>query len=76
MEYRQVGNTGVFERYFDLAACNDCHKAVAWARWVGESFAFRELIAKPSASRTVGQTSTPMGTFRSATIRWTTTVCW
>ena len=37
---------------------------------------FRELIARPSSSRTVGSTAIRTGTSRSAAIFRTTTLCW
>ena len=45
-------------------------------RATGLRYAFRELIASPSASRTVGQTRTSTGMFRSSTMRWMTATCW
>ena len=47
----------------------------AWARKSPMRYLFRELMAKPSASRWIGATTIFKGKFRSRTMRFTMAAC-
>lgn len=53
-----------------------CHRIRASSRWSGLRYAFRELRARPSDSRTVGITRISRGICKSRTKALRTIVCW